>query len=97
VEELIHAKAQEVGEVGVETRQSTAHAWREEMVNPPTLAEHPPHKFLGPTAITRIELCRAPIKGSVEQESGAEIREGIGGGDASVGNEREGRWHTRER
>jgi hypothetical protein len=97
MEQLIHAKAKKIGEVGVEARQSTAHAWREEMVNPPTLAEHPPDEFLGPPAIARIKLRGAPIKGSVEQESGAEIRQGVGGGDASVGNEREGRWHTLER
>jgi hypothetical protein len=97
VEELIHTKAKEIGKVRVEARQSTTHARREEMVNPSTLAEHPPHELLGPTAITRIELRGAPIKGGVEQESGAEIRQGIGGGDASVGNEREGRWHTLER
>jgi len=97
MKELIDAKPEQIREIGIEARESPAHTRREEIVNPATLAEHPPHEFLGPPAVARIELRGAPVKGGVEEESGAEIRQGVGGGDASVGNEREGRWHTRER
>ena len=97
MKELVHAEPKQIGEVGVEARDATAHAWGEQMVEPAALAQHPPDQFLRPAPIARIELRGAAVKRGVEEESGAEVRQGVGGGNASVGHEREGTGHTLER
>jgi hypothetical protein len=94
VEELIGAKAEQVGQVAVEPRDAAAHARREDVVHPPATAQHPPHELLRPPAIARIEREGAAVEGGVEQHPLPKVGQGVGGGDAGLSDHGERGRHT---
>jgi hypothetical protein len=84
-QELVHAEAEEVREVGVHAREAAPHAVGEQRVDPPAAAQHAVHELLHPPPVARVEARGAPLERGVEELAGAQVRAHLRGGDARVG------------
>jgi hypothetical protein len=81
---LVGAKPQEVGEIGVEARNTAPDAIAEDGIKPRASAEHTIDELTRPPAVPSVEPRRPPVERRIEELSGAEVAADLGRDDPGL-------------
>jgi hypothetical protein len=85
VQQLIHTQPHEIDEIGIDTRQPTAHSFLENRVDRSALAKHSVDELAQPPAVPRIEIDGPPLERRIEHFTASQVGRDTSSNDARRG------------